>query len=256
MTTSKYLQEESFIDCYLASHTVAVDYPYRIQSMNETSPTIHDNSDKHILDSAINDDTTNEGLIDVAEYYGMDTVVPCDVIGDNDATIDSMLSFFEADPDRMVVIPIQEGDSFYSSAVNTVNTIEDHGYSHRVFTYAVGGIKDEAFGKQRDAVETVRDAIGPERDLHLFGAGMTRDWVTYLRNNQDKIDSLDMSSPQYSAISGRYKDFSLQDVDIGTPRGKHSTRPVARMVESMMTNFNYLLSNGPDGDEVESLLSG
>jgi hypothetical protein len=226
-----------------------------MQSVKYISPTVTDTAEKNIIDSAIGEDYGNSDVVAAADDHDHDAVVPADVIGDNDETISQILELAIASNSKLVV-PVQKSANgeWYTSACETINVIEDHGLEDRVFSYAVGGVKDSSFTEQTAAVFDVREAIGPDSDLHLFGAGCSSQWALFLRANRDVLDSIDMSTPMRAPISGRYVIFNMSQIQTEMPRGTHSSFIKARMAESICTNINYILSDGPNEEEVAEIL--
>lgn len=252
--SSKYLHEESFVDVYLADPTASIKYPYRVQSVKYISPTVSSESEKNIIDSAIGEEYSNDDVINKLDHEHV-AIVPADIIGDNDKSIEAIIDILSR-TDSNVVIPIQQSDgSWYGSAVDTKECISDHGYEDRVFSYAVGGVKDLTFGEQKQATREVRDGIDGDDNLHLFGAGCSKRWVNFIRENRDIITSLDVSTPIRAPIGGKYISFDMEQIQTNMPRGTHSSFVKARMAESICTNMNYMLSDGPNEDELAEILS-
>jgi len=251
---SRYLHEESFVDVYLADPTASIKYPYRVQSVKYISPTVSKESEKNIIDSAIGESYSNDDVVANTDHDHV-AIVPADIIADNDATIEAIIDLFER-TESNVIVPIQQTDgSWYKNAVETKETIIDHGYSERVFSYAVGGVKDLQFDEQKQATVEVRNGIDSADNLHLFGAGCSKRWIRFVRNNRELITSLDVSTPIRAPIGGKYISFSMEQIQTDMPRGTHSSFIKARMAESICTNINYMLSDGPNEDEVASVLA-
>jgi hypothetical protein len=64
-----------------------------------------------------------------------------------------------------------------------------------------------------------------------------------------------MSTPIRAPINGKYTSFSMEQIQTDMPRGTHSSFVKARMAESICTNINYMLSDGPNEDEVAEILT-
>lgn len=251
---SRYLHKESFVDVYLADPTASIKYPYRIQSVKYISPTVSAQSEKNIIDSAIGEDYSNDDVIENTDHEHV-AIVPADVIGNNNKTVTAILDLLERTTSD-VVVPIQQTDgSWYENAVETKEIVTNHGYEERVFSYAVGGVKDITFSEQKKATIDVRNGIDNNDNLHLFGAGCSKKWIRFIRNNRELITSLDMSTPIRAPINGKYTSFSMEQIQTDMPRGTHSSFVKARMAESICTNINYMLSDGPNEDEVAEILT-
>lgn len=256
LMASKYLHKESFVDVYLADPTASVKYPYRVQSVKYISPTVLREAEKNIIDSAIGEEYSNDDVLTEVDSHSHVAIVPADVIGDNEQTIEKIIDIVERS-ESDVIVPIQSSTDgeWHTSTVETKQMIADYGFEDRVFSYAVGGVKDLSFDEQKTATEEVRGVLDSDDDLHLFGAGCSKRWVKFVRQNRDMIDSLDVSTPMRATIGGKYITFGMEQVDTGMPRGTHSSFIKARMAESICTNMNYMLSDGPNEDEVAEVLS-
>lgn len=254
---SKYLQREAYVDVYLAHHMANKDYPYRVQQIKEASPTTVEKSTKHILDSSIGKDYTNQSVIDKANYLDVTTIVPCDVIGDHEETVKQVIDMLQRidGTDKQLVVPIQGSspDTYMRNAGEMRDGIEDHGYSKYIDRYAIGGVKEKSGDQQRDIVRAVCTEYDTV-DWHLLGAGMSRDWILFIRENPDMLVSLDTANPVIEAKQHRLLDYRMEKMYYDKPRGKHSTFPNARLVEFMLTEFNYMISDGPNEDELLEIL--
>lgn len=253
---SRYLHEEAYVDTYLSDHMANVKYPYRMQPVKHASPTTCDESEKHILDSSIGKNFGNDDVIEKAEYLDCDIVVPADVIGDHKKTVDKVLDMLERCEKHglQTLVPIQ-GDSpneYKTNAADMMDTINDHGYQSFVDRYAVGGIKDESTDVQTDCVDAAYSGI--EQPVHAFGAGFSPHWIIYIRNNHNKVMSIDMSTPMYAGRANNFIKFNAKHISNEKPRGKHVSFTNARLAEAMMTELNYMICDGPDEDELQEIL--
>lgn len=259
MRKSRFLDEEAPIDVYLADNQPCIEYPLRVQSVNHISPTTVSHCRHSIVDSNIGDESIdNQSVIETAENYGVETVVPCDVIGDYDETVsqirDMAVRIEKSETVENMFAPIQ-GTSVEEYAMNANalhSTIESSGLGEFVYTYAIGGIKDIGTDKQIEHAKAIRE-MNSDMNLHLFGGGMSMKWIKTLRENPNLIDSLDMSTPVHMSFNGKIVMPNMQRLDTDLPRGTHSSRPKAQMVEYMCTMYNFLISDGPDEADMEVL---
>lgn len=255
--TSTYLQDEAYVDVYLAHHMANKEYPYRIQQVKEASPTTAEKATKHILDSSIGKDYSNADVVEKAEHLGVKIVVPCDVIGDHEATVEQVLDMCEriAGTDMRLVVPIQgdSPDEYVDNTAEMRSILADHGYESLVDRYAIGGVKDASGDQQR----AIARAVATEHDdlrWHLFGAGMSTEWVRFIRENPALLTSIDMATPVYASKSNELILYDMDRIDFEKPRGKYVTFTNGRLIEFMLTEFNYLISPGPNEDELAEIV--
>jgi len=254
---STYLEEEAYVDVYLADHMPRNLYPYRLQQIKFASPTTAARSTKHILDSSINRDTDNADIYEKAKYLDVDVVVPTDEIHDPDTTeqrVLSMMEMIDGDGIRSIV-PIQSTDTqtHVESTARMSDVIEDAGFSHLIDRYAIGGVKDRPVKEQLDIVT---DTTTAHRDLdwHIFGAGMSKEWVIYIRQHPDRLTSIDMATPIYVSTNNRTMDYQFTQTDMPKPGGTNVSTVNARLIEHLTTNFNYMISDGPNENEIDAML--
>jgi len=254
---STYLEEEAYVDVYLADHMPRNLYPYRLQQIKFASPTTAARSTKHILDSSINRDTDNVDIYEKAKYFDVDVVVPTDEIHDPDTTETKVLSMMEmVDGDGIrCIVPIQSTDTqtHTESTDKMIDTIEDAGFSHLVERYAIGGVKDLPVKEQLDIV-TETTQHHRNLDWHIFGAGMCKEWVLYIRQYPERLTSIDMATPIYVSTNNRTMDYQFAQTDMPKPGGTNVSTVNARHIEYLTTNFNYMISDGPNDTEVEEIL--
>lgn len=238
---------DSYVDVYSAAYLVMQRYPYRLESVKESSPTVASKADKYILDSNIgHDDVQTQDIIDRGSDIGAETVVPKDEIGDIETTVDNTIELIKElqavkyDPD--VFIPLQEGDE--RTHVDCYEHITDRlweiGEDIGAYPIMVGGIKDKSPYQQIRIVKSVRDAAGDDAYIHGLGFGCTPDWIHAVHQQPDLLDSLDTSSAIQSAMSGQMYDSNIDQFAIGLPRGKGSTFLTAYILDFTHYMLSYI----------------
>ncbi len=161
MTTMAEMQkvvDECFIDIYVATYMVKMNYPLRLEAVNDSSPTVAEKAESYMLDWGISDnaDAGNEDVLDRGEYLGADIVVPRDEVDDVDGTLEQfeefLLLYDEHEYDGDFLIPTQsEGETTHAQCLGLVEDLcQDYGYSTDR-TVAIGGIKDTGIIEKAEA---------------------------------------------------------------------------------------------------------
>lgn len=248
------------IEIYSASSTSMLDYPYRLQHVNESSPNVSGKSDSFILDSDIgDDDVENIDLLDRAEYLNADYLIPKDYIGDPYETTWSVVEFMrlynDHEWDGNIFLPIQSNDELtHVDHYRQLDSILDE-YDYETPTdLCVGGIKDASTKEQFTALSTVRQELGSEAWIHALGMGCSLEWMKIVRRCPNVIDSLDMSSATKNALSGKVVDKQLNIMKFDTPRGVKSTTLTSHLATYNLLMMNYMMSENPRDSEIDETI--
>lgn len=201
------------VDVYIASNNRTYWYPYRLQKVGYASDRIRPLARRgYILDSGIgDDDVTNADVFEKVReldqrYINPDTwVVPKDYRRDQAQTTESILEFFDqyddfryAEPTTVlkpkVIVPLQPPH------VEHYETLRDHGVT--ADRWAIGGMNKRPPAEQLEALQTFRDAVGPDPEVHGMGFGANQALIRGLRERPGLVSSLDLSTPeQYARFS-------------------------------------------------------
>jgi len=204
------------IDIYVASN-MPYPYPYKLGKPANQSPKIRDSCTTWIQDSGIGDDTTNQDVLELAQEYDADFVVPCDELHDQQATTDAVMEFLELYDDSDVratpLIPLQPPyDKHYRALPD---------YS----AYCLGGIAfDYSPREQVAALENFRRVAGDKPYVHALGVGGSMTLVNAVANNPDLVQSVDCSTPEQAAINGSLIDAELKQRPMSILNGDGSSR--------------------------------
>lgn len=260
MTTMAEMQkvvDEAFVDIYLAYYQVKLDYPLRLETVGDSSPTVSDKSKSYILDCEIsNDEVTNEDVLDRAAYLGADRVVPKDTLGDVDATLESFEEFLVRYDDHEYegdfVVPLQADETATHSQCHgsAVDLLNQYGYDTDR-TYGIGGIKDDDPIEQLQACMETRSTLGEDIQLHAFGMGCSEKIAKAVREWPELLDSLDMSTPASVAKWGKVIDSELTQRKMEMPRGRLSTTWGAALAEFNLITMNYIMSPLPRDSDID-----
>jgi len=204
------------IDIYVASN-MPYPYPYKLGKPKNQKPKIRDSCTTWIQDSGIGDDTTNKDVLELADEYEADFVVPCDELHDQEATTDAVMEFLELYDDSNVratpLIPLQPPyDKHYRELPD---------YS----AYCLGGIAFHYSAREQvAALEKFRRVAGDKPYAHALGVGGSMTLVNAVANNPELVQSVDCSTPEQAAINGSLIDAELKQRPISILNGEGSSR--------------------------------
>jgi len=204
------------IDIYVASN-MPYPYPYKLGKPENQTPKIRDSCTTWIQDSGIGDETTNAEVLELADEYDADFVIPCDELHDQPATTEAVHEFLELYDDSDVratpMIPLQPPyDEHYKQ-------LPDHA------AYCLGGIAfDYSAREQVEAIHTFRNAAGESPYAHALGVGGSMTVVNAVANTPDLVQSVDCSTPEQAAINGSLVDAELKQKPMSILNGTGSSR--------------------------------
>ena len=112
----------------------------------------------------------------------------------------------------------------------------------------IGGIKDESVEMKKKIMTDVRDVAGSEVYIHALGLGMSSDLVSFFKRNPGVVDAIDCSSAVMAVANNKVTDATLEEKRFVFPKGKNSSIFGNRMVQYVMVQLNYLISDFSDMD--------
>lgn len=233
------------IDIYVAS-AMPYPYPYKLMKPEHAEQRVADTCDTLIMDSGIGDDTTNRQVLELAQKYDADFVVPCDELRDQTATTEAVHDFLEVYDDMDVratpLIPLQPPyDEHYRD-------LSGH------YAYVLGGIAFDEDGNQVDPRKQVaelqqfRREAGPEPYAHALGVGGSMTVVNALANNPNLVQSVDCSTPEQAAINGSVIDAQLKQKSIEILTGDGSAAGRYALAETNAYQLNDAYTKAARGN--------
>jgi len=206
---------QSPIDIYVASN-MPYEYPYKLMKPDHAAARVANSCSTLIMDSGIGDKTENQDVIDLANKYDADFVVPCDELHDQEATTKAVVEFLnlyeQSDCRAIPFIPLQPPyDKHYQ---------ELRGFHY----YMLGGIAfDYTASEQVEEIKRFRRVAGPEPYAHALGVGGSMTVVRTLANNPNLVQSVDCSTPEQAAINSSVIDAELRQTNIEILHGEGSS---------------------------------
>lgn len=251
------IYEACYIDFYVATQKLMLDYPYLLATPYETSPAIVDKFDRHIMDSHIgNGEITTEEVLDRAIYLDATNIVPIDVIGEPEQTIENTVEcFVEAEArgyDGDILVPLQCDDNYtyVQNYQHVRDRLRDRGFSIDGRRLGVGGVMRLPYVEQFRRVAKVREHVGDAHRIHGFGFGVNTQWVKIIRRCPWLLDSIDSSGPVREVINGKMFDMNFRSIDFEIPRGRHSTALMMHGVQYILMILNHMMSPLPRDGEI------
>lgn len=201
---------------YVASN-IPTSYPYKLQKPATIDSTVRATAtESFIMDSGIGDDTTNEQVLDLAHEHDADYVIAKDYLHDRERTTESVREFLDLYPEHPCeatpMIPLQPPHYFHYEDLK--------GFDH----YVLGGMAGEEF-PDHHVVHEVKSfrRVEPDAYVHLLGVGGGRNLVRMLAG-RGLIDSLDCSTPELAAKSGKVLDAQLRQQEVRIYNGEGSSK--------------------------------
>lgn len=204
------------IDIYVAS-AMPYPYPYKLGKPEHATQKIRASCSAFIMDSGIGDDTTNAEVLDLAQEYDADFVIPCDELHDQKATTEAVHEFLELYDDSDVratpLIPLQPPyDKHYKQLSDFP-------------AYCLGGIAfDYTAREQVGELQKFRRVAGDGPYVHALGVGGSMTVVRAIANDPSLVQSVDCSTPEQSAINGCLIDAELKQRNMSILNGEGSSR--------------------------------
>lgn len=203
------------VDIYIASN-MPYPYPYKLMKPRHAERRVRDSCTTLIMDSGIADDTTNADVLELADSYDADFVVPCDELHNQPQTTEAVHEFLELYDDADVrshpLIPLQPPyDEHYPKLSG-------------FHAYALGGIAfDYSPSQQIEELHRFRRVAGPAPYAHAFGIGGSMKVVRALSQNPGLVQSVDCSTPEQAAINGQVIDANLKQQNVALKMGDGSS---------------------------------
>lgn len=213
-------------------------YPYRLVNVESASPRVRDACYELIMDSRYEDESvSNEDVIEAAQKYNVDYVIPKDYPGDRYRTHASVMQFMEEyatqDMRRTAFVVLQPP---HASQYDEYAKVYEQ-YSH----FALGGLQDLPTAEQIQAVRNVRDRVGQHKYLHLLGVGTSPEMVRFLREEQ-LVDSIDVSTAENAIKNCKIPDRTWEQTGFKPPCGEDSSTIRAVYSKAILYQLNYMLS--------------
>lgn len=186
--------EKCPLDIYLCGTDRGMTpWPYRMRRLDKTTQNLVRNFERFIVDSAVqNPELTSKDALDKAVEVGAGRVVLEDVMRDMEKTVELVLNGLEvADSHRFdgeVIVPLQPP---YEACYRELEGQAD--------TYALGGMSNDPGLTRLEYARNVREIAGQEINLHGLGWGVEDTLISAVREDPDLLDSIDMSTPLWSA---------------------------------------------------------
>jgi len=180
-------------------------------------------------------------VLQLADEYNADFVVPCDELHDQAATTDAVMEFLELYDDSDVratpLIPLQPPyDKHYRELPDFA-------------AYCLGGIAfDYSAREQVEAIHNFRTAAGDSPYAHALGVGGSMTVVRAVANNPGLVQSVDCSTPEQAAINGSLIDAQLkqQSMSILTGTGSSAGRYSLAETNAYQLNDAYVRATRQD----------
>jgi len=263
MTTIEEMQkivDAAFIDFYVATYQVKMNYPLRLEQVDESSPTVSDKATSYILDWGINEksdeEVTNKDVLDRGEHLDAEILVPKDAIGDVGETLSQfeefLLLYDEHEYDGDFLLPTQSDEfSTHAECYGLVKDLcQDYGYSPER-KVAIGGINKKGMIEKVETCINMREAVGKDVDLHAFGVGSGQRFPKVVYHCPWLLDSVDNQTPANNGRRGVAFDIQMNNHDLNMPRGTLSSTWTAQLVEFNATALNYFMSDLPRENDVD-----
>jgi hypothetical protein len=215
-------------------------YPYKLESVTNSSADVRSSCLEYIVDSGISDPTvTNEEVIETATELNASCVIPKDYPHERARTTKSVREFLalyeESDCSAKPLIPLQPPHDEHYEALSE--------FSH----YALGGLKNESPATQINAVERFREVAGPNVYVHALGFGGSLTFIKTVRENPRLVDSVDLSTHEMATLNNRLPDKTWEQHPFQFPQGNDSTTVRAAYAQAVLLQLNYMLS--PDCED-------
>lgn len=257
------LSQAACIDVYLSGGNGRVYWPNRLQPAirGDSTPSVREACQNYILDSGFKDGGVPASqLIAMAEERQPDYVIPNDTVNlpgvpmrtavtETAEKVDNFLSQInESTFPATVLVPLQPPHDFHYAYLH-----EHYPQQAKRGHFALGGMKNKTPEEQIAHIQQFRSVIGYDAYVHGFGLGASRQLIEVLRENPALLDSVDFSTPQIHARSGRVAGHARMPMYIGTAEGENLSTTTANLIAAEMTEITRMLDPElPDADiEIE-----
>lgn len=246
------------VDLYIGGTNGRFFWPYRLQPADEATPSVRRSSLKYILDSGFTNDGSidTDELIEAAETRDPTHVIPNDAISDDETgrgeaireTARRTAEFLDRVNERRlgctVIVPLQPP---YDAHYRLLR--DEYPRQARRRHFALGGLKDERPPVQVAHVRRFREAVGWDVYAHGFGLGSSRHLIETLREEPALLDSVDVSTPQQHARTGRVAGASRRPVYIGPSTGTDASTTAGAFATAELVDMARMLAPDLTDDE-------
>jgi len=191
-------------------------YPKKLQKPSTISDRVRNTAETFILDSGIGDDVSNQEVIELAEDYEPEYVIPKDYLHEQTATTESvrefMTLFTQSYATAKPLIPLQPPfDKHYKDL---------SGYDR----YVLGGMADASIDTAKQ-IEWIRDfrRVAPDVYAHGLGVGGGIEFVQKVAPTS-LLDSIDCSTPEQAAQFGSVLDERLRQQQVRVMSGEGASK--------------------------------
>lgn len=224
-------------------------YPYRLQNAKNARRSGRECCYELMLDSGFNNpELTNEDVIETAIDLNADYIMPKDVLGDAEATRESLEGFLDIYEER--------SDCHARVFVILQPPYLEHYRAHEEFYsqfthFALGGLHDYPPAEQvtmlREFAQS--DAVSDHTYIHALGIGTDLEIIRFLRQNPRVVDSIDVSTAETAIANGKIPDSMWDQTPFYLPRGVDRSSLQARFSCAILMMLNYVLGEKVDSDE-------
>ncbi|CDK38079.1 hypothetical protein [Halorubrum sp. AJ67] len=277
------------VDIYLSGGNGRLYWPCRLQPVDESIPTVRRSSSKYIIDSGFQEaesntdtpvnatlgDFTGEAtataepsrepslsgakineLVDAAYERRPDYIIPNDTVNTPNVkmrtaieeTAEKVAAFLdyvdETTFPATVIVPLQP-----NHALHFAYLAEHYPRQAKRGHFALGGMKNLTPTEQVACIKSFREVAGYAPYVHAFGVGSSRVLIQALRDDPALLQSVDFSTPQHHASSGRIAGTSRIPIYVGTAQGTDSASTSAQLMSAELMDIARMLSPAMTSDE-------
>lgn len=225
MVRKKFIEriiDACHVDYYLsASDACRIFWPFRMQPYHEADKRYSRNAEKYVIDSSITEpQITNKDILDKGVELDAEVVLLKDFLEFKNYEI----SDEQSEEKNQAIKELKENysDNYEASLDNIregMKLAERHEYDGEVWIplqpphskmykqlgspskVALGGIKDASPSAKIKHLEMFHNEVGDIETLHCLGFGATEEFITYVSENPDVVDSIDSQTPMSKAIN-------------------------------------------------------
>jgi len=257
--------------------------------VDESIPTVRRSSSKYIIDSGFQEAESNtdtpinatlgdfvggaesdtepsrdaslsgpdiKELVDAAYERRADYIIPNDTVNTPNVamrtaieeTAEKVKAFLdyvdEATFPATVIVPLQPNHALHFAYL-AKHYPEQAKRGH----FALGGMKNLTPTGQVACIKSFREVAGYEPYVHAFGVGSSRVLIQALREDPALLQSVDFSTPQHHASSGRIAGTSRIPIYVGTAQGTDSASTSAQLMSAELMDIARMLSPTMTTDE-------
>jgi hypothetical protein len=253
LSTTQLISENNIVKTFVASYNPCYEWPYRLQKIQQADKEISNRACEYILDSGYKDPSvSNEDILEKASEIRPNLIIPKDYPEEQPAkTARSLAEFKEAYDDNPnvranILAPVQPPYD---------KTYENHREIYQQFTrFALGGLhcfRDTA--GQIQSIKRFNEVLPHDAHIHALGVGMNVEFMYYLRQNPELIDSIDISTPEFAPMKCQMPDKTWIQQRFQIPSGDNRSVLQADLSRYLLRQFNYMLTDWFDDDDWEPM---